>query len=198
MSPFSLRDIGQVRWLTGNVTTLQWIKPGYEAETAAALGYDKNRLSHGYFIALMKRPPTPDEFIFEGTTLRSGGREGLPAQSWDADARREKVHDQVLAEYGSDGYRKLQISTLGGIKVTGPERLAKVLPTIAHDDKIGPDVQYPMGGGGLQWRLHKAVPFLIAAHVDAFGRATASGFSLDLRLGGYGARARLRSYLTTA
>lgn len=198
MAQFTLRDIGQVRWLSGNVTTLQWIKPGHEAETAAGLGYDRDRLSRGYFVALMTRPPTPDEFQFDGTTLRSGGRDGLPASSREADERREKVHDRVLAERGAEGYRALQVSALRAVRISGPARLAKVLPDIAHDPAQAPDAQYPMGGGGLQWRLLKVVPFLIAAHVDAFGRVVTPGFALDLRSGGYDARARLRRYLEAA
>lgn len=55
--------------------------------------------------------------------------------------------------------------------------------------------QYPMGGGGLQWTLFRPLDFLIAVQVDPDGTVRSKGFTLNLKLGGYDARARLRRYL---
>ena len=107
--------LGQLATLTGNVTTLQWIKPGFEADTEAALGYHRGRLAQGYWIMVLKRLPQPHEFTFDGTTLNSGGRTGLPGQTEAADKLRPKVHDRVLAERGAVGYADLQRRTLGHV-----------------------------------------------------------------------------------
>jgi hypothetical protein len=52
-----------------------------------------------------------------------------------------------------------------------------------------------MGGGGLQWTLFRPLDFLIAVQVDPDGTVRSKGFTLNLKLGGYDARARLRRYL---
>lgn len=39
--------LGQPATLSGDVTTLQWIKPGYEGTTEASLGYRRGRLAQG-------------------------------------------------------------------------------------------------------------------------------------------------------
>lgn len=183
---------------TGNITTLQWIKPGYDAETEDALGFERGRLSMGYWILLLTSVPDPNAFEFAGTTLRSGGREGLPAKDWSLDAQRPRVHDQMQSKHGKDGYRALQLAALRRAAITGPERLARVVPEIRHDDNIMPDRQYPMGGGGLQWVIRKpGLSFLAAAWIAPDQRANIPNEAIDLRKG-YEARATLRQYLISA
>ena len=80
--------LGQTELLYGDVTTLRWIKPGYEAETAAAPGYHVNKLAQGYCVVLLRQMPKPADFEFAGTTLRSGGRAGR--------SERHRVHAEVL------------------------------------------------------------------------------------------------------
>jgi hypothetical protein len=72
----------------GTITTLQWIKPGVERRTEDALGFNANRLAAGYWILFLKTLPDEKAFEFDGTTMRSGGREGLPAKSWGIDQSR--------------------------------------------------------------------------------------------------------------
>lgn len=192
-------SLGQYVLLAGNVTTLQWIKPGYEAETEAALGFHRGRLAQGYWILVLKQLPRPDQFRFDGTTLNSGGRLGLPAGTAAADLQRPKVHDQVLGQRGAAGYADLQTRILRDIKVQGEQRIAKVLPGTRHDALMAPSAQYPAGGGGLQWSiLPPGVPFLAAAEVRADGTVAIPGRVLDLASGDYAARATLRHYLTSA
>jgi hypothetical protein len=192
-------SLGQHVTLSGNVTTLQWIKPGYEAETEAALGFHRGRLSQGYWILLLKQLPRPDQFRFDGTTLNSGGRLGLPAATSASDVQRPKVHDQVLGQRGAAGYADLQTRTLRDIRVQGEQRIAKVLPGTRHDALMAPSAQYPAGGGGLQWSiLPPGLPFLAAAEVRADGTVAIPGRVLDLASGEYAARATLRQYLTMA
>ena len=191
--------LGQHVTLSGNVSTLQWIKPGYDAETEAALGFHRGRLAQGYWILLLKQLPRPDQFRFDGTTLNSGGRLGLPAATSAADLQRPKVHDQVMDQRGAAGYADLQSRTLRDIRVQGEQRIAKVLPGTRHNALMAPAAQYPAGGGGLQWSiLPPGLPFLAAAEVRADGTVAIPGRVLDLSSGDYAARATLRQYLTMA
>lgn len=191
--------LGQLANLTGNVTTLKWIKPGFEADTEAALGYHRGRLAQGYWIMVLKRLPQPHEFTFDGTTLNSGGRMGLPGQTEAADKLRPRVHDRVMAERGAAGYADLQRRTLGHVAIQGDQRIAKVLPALRHDAGMAPADQYPMGGGGLQWVITApGLPFMAAAEVRPDGTVAIPGQVLNLRTGGYDARARLRQHLMSA
>jgi hypothetical protein len=191
--------LGQQVILSGNVTTLQWIKPGHEAETEAGLGFQRGRLAQGYWIVVLKQLPRPDQFTFDGTTLNSGGRLGLPVRIEAADKLRPKVHDQILARHGTAGYADLQARVLRDVRVQGEQRIAKVLPGTRHDAAMAPSVQYPAGGGGLQWSITPpGMPFLAAAEVRADGTVAIPGKVLDLRGGGYGARAALRQHLMLA
>lgn len=191
--------LGQHVTLSGNVTTLQWIKPGFDAETEAALGFHRGRLAQGYWIVLLTQLPRPDQFRFDGTTLNSGGRLGLPAATSAADLQRPRMHDQIMGQRGAAGYTDLQARTLREIRVQGEHRIAKVLPGTRHDALMAPSAQYPAGGGGLQWSITPpGLPFLAAAEVRAAGIVAIPGRELDLNSGGYAARATLRQYLMMA
>jgi len=86
------------------------------------------------------------------------------------------------------------------VTLTGPERIAKVVPVRRHDRSITPDKQYPMGGGGLQWTLlEPGKQFLVAMHVAPDGIATLPGFKVKLGPNAaYDARARVMRYLESA
>ena len=192
--------LGNTETISGDVTTLQWIKPGYEGDIERALGYHPGKLAQGYYILLLTRKPQPAEFEFSGTTLRSGGRAGLPAASDALDALRPKVHAEMQVKYGAAGYTDLQTNVLKTITIKGDQRICKVLPDLRHNPGMAPNDQYPMGGGGLQWTLKKpGIPFLVAVRVNANGTADMPmGVSVDLAKGGYEARAKLRQYMTRA
>jgi hypothetical protein len=189
------RQLGETVSLGGDVTTLQWIKPGIELETCLARGYRIDRLSGGYQIAVLRQMPVPDDFIFSGTTLRSGGRLGLPKSDPDSDRQRRHVHDEMVKERGAEAVRQMRRAALSMISLQGAQRLVKVLPEIRDDPLMSPSEQYPMGGGGLQWTLVRPLDFLIAVQVYPDGTVRSKGFTLNLKLGGYDARARLRRYL---
>ena len=191
--------VGHIETISGDVTTLQWIKPGYEAETERALGYHSGKLAQGYYVLLLTRKPQPAEFEFSGTTLRSGGRLGVPAPTNALDALRPRVHTEMQSSYGAAGYSDMQTNALKTIALKGDQRVCKVLPDLRHNPGMAPNDQYPMGGGGLQWTLKKpGLPFLVAVRVNPNGTADTPGFSVDLVKGGYDARAKLRAYMMTA
>ena len=194
--------LGAIEAYSGNVTTLIWIGPRSAADIEERLGYGAGRLSKGYWIVVLKQRLTPADFEFEGTTLNSGGRLGLPGASDAADAARRKMHDKIMGEYGKTGYTKLQEHALRGIEYSGTNRIAKVLPVTPHDGRLSPALQYPMGGGGLQWRLKTKVDFLVACFVDDKLVAETPLFTVDLAephgSRRYENRAKLMNYLATA
>lgn len=174
--------LGRSSLFWGNVTTLNWIgtKPAADIETS--LGFGAGRLSAGFFVLLLKERLAPEDFEFDGTTLRSGGRMGLPGATTAADERRLRVHDGMIAEYGRDGYRRMQQRALESAVISGPQRIAKVLPKIPHNEEMAPSQQYPMGGGGLQWKiLRPGKLFLVAMFVDQNGIATLPDRTIDIR-----------------
>jgi hypothetical protein len=145
---------------------------------------------------LLKEPLQPADFEFDGTTLRSGGGLGNPAGLTAADQLRPRVHDTIDATR----YLVLQRQALAAVTLTGGVRIAKVLPMKPHSVSLPPDVQYPPGGGGLQWRI--VLPgkrFLIAIFVDPAGTAHSTSFTLDIGPNApYNNRARVMNYLKSA
>ncbi len=192
--------VGEFRSLTGNVTTLNWIGARSPQMIEQSVGYGAGRLAQGYWIALLKDMLLPADFELGGTTLRSGGRLGLPAATTVADQARPRVHDEVLSESGEAGYRQLQMFALQAVRLQGPGRVAKVLPMTPHDPNMTADLQYPPGGGGPQWTLlPPGKRFLIAARVEPNGQATTTTFSVDIRQTmPYENRAKFMRYLESA
>src|SRR3954447_3987263 len=123
-----MKPLGHLEEFRGDVTTLNWIGPRPPQAIERNLGFAARRLAAGYWVVLLAHPLAPGDFVFSGNTLRSGGREGLPASSLAADALRPRIHDLLLAERGQQGYEHLQQQVLRTIAIKGPERIAKVIP----------------------------------------------------------------------
>lgn len=210
MRDLTLDRLGQlVGPVTGNITTLNAIPFGNPRAVEQNLGFEKGRLNAGYSILLFKTLPTPEQFIFEGTTLRSGGKLGVPAATTEEDAARQSVHQSILDERGVRIYQQMQTQSLKTTAVSGPKRMVRVVAVTEHDPAKSPEDQYPMGGGQLQWRLTKAsdgttprMQALFAAHIDASGTAHIKGKTLSLISGTYlddiAARTELQQYLQWA
>ncbi|MBN9673465.1 hypothetical protein [Roseibium aggregatum] len=186
----------------GNISQLRAIILADYRATEANLGFHAGRLSNGFKLLLLKSPPRPDDFEFQGTTLRSGGRFGLPAATYAEDAKREAVHDSIMSERGAAGYRALQEHVLGVSSFTGPDRFVKVMPDTRHDGAMSPADQYPMGGGFLQWDLKKpGLPFLYAANFRPDGTVITEKETFQLNSGkflaDYPQRQKLQKFLQT-
>lgn len=187
---------GDFMMLRGDVSTLQRIGARSGAALEAELGFHGGRLAKGYLLLVLRQRLTPADFEFAGITLRSGGRLGNPASTPAADQLRERVSDQMRREYGAVGYDKMKEKALGNITDSGPQRIIKILPTIRHDAALGPDVQYPPGGGGLQWTLVKECRFQVALEVTETGQAKAQGLSWPIGAGStYDDRHQINAYL---
>jgi hypothetical protein len=195
MTPL-LRTPDAVLYLKGNVTKNRWVGPKSRGPLARSLGFAEARLAQGWAVLVLKQQLSAADFILEGITLRSGGRAGLPSANAALDAVRPAVHAQIQADYGPEGYRKLQALGLSGVKDTGEDRIVKVVAYTSHDRDMAPRDQYPMGGGGLQWRLVRPCRFQVAMTVDAQGIARIPGFSAVLSDSlAYDARARLARHI---
>lgn len=181
------------------VTTLNWVGPRTGSQIEQSLGYGAGRLSDGYWIVLLKQELSIDDFEFAGSTLRSGGRDGLPAKDAKSDNLRTFVNDRMKREYSEADYKQLKLKALGSAKTFGSQRITKVIPVARNDPSLAPDLQYPMGGGGLQWNLVRPCRFLIAVKVDPDGTATTPRFTTNLGpSAAYENRAKVAQYLDCA
>ncbi len=194
--------LGTLVDLKGDVTQNRWVGARSARDLERSLGYSTGRLSAGWTVILLKQTLQPADFRFSGLTIRSGGREGLPADTPAADQLRRHVSDIVLAERGAAGYLDLQKKALASITPTGPDRIVKIIPVTPHNAGMAPADQYPMGGGGLQWTLIRPCSFLVAMTVDTNGIAVlASTPPLSVFLGesaAYDDRAKVAQFLNQA
>lgn len=196
MKPLVLGGLVAVK---GDITSNNWVAARSARALEQNLGYGTGRLSAGWWILLLKQKLTPDDFKFSGTTLRSGGRYGLPADDPEADRARTHVYEKLQEDYGAAQVEKMKQRFLASAQYQGPERLVKIIPVTPHSDTEAPNRQYPMGGGGGQWTLVKECEFLVAVKVDGNGIARTPGFSVFLgESANYEDRARLRKYLDSA
>jgi len=189
---------GTVDW-SGDVTQNQWVSARSARGLEKSLGFAEGRLSAGWWILVLKQKLTPQDFIFAGLTLRSGGRYGKPADTPEEDDTRLHVHCDMLRKYGAAELDRMKRKALVDIAYTGPRRLVKVVAVTRHSMTEAPSKQYPMGGGGLQWTLRRDCEFFVAVRVDAHGNALTPNFSVFLgESAAYADRDRLARYIETA
>ena len=173
-------NVGHFYRLAGNVTQLDKLPITSPPDLEKYIGFGPGRLAAGYWVMLFKGILKADDFEMDGTTLRSGGKDGLPLKDPVADEARKRVHDRLLADRGKAGYSAFRQLHLRLIPPIGAQRLIKIRANTPHSDDIAPDIQYPPGGGGLQWRLIRRMRFLAALHIDADGMATSRQFQLSV------------------
>jgi hypothetical protein len=205
--------VGNVQAFTGDISTLNAIGgPRPPADIEAMLGYRAGRLSQGYYILLLVEELRPEDFVFAGTTLRSGGRAGLPQKTKDADKLRQHVTSDRIREerkHVAEGikqsaelleYIRQQEHALKTATYRGPNRLAKVLPVERISGDFSPEVEFPMGGGGKQWTIETPKSFLIALQVTDKLEAITPKFTVSLVQGpqAYDNRAKVARYLESA
>lgn len=194
-----MMQIGHTETRAGDVTSLNFVAARPPALIERTLGFAPGRLGRGYWLLLLLDMVGIDDFRLGGFTLLSGGRDGLPAATWEADKLRPAIHDRVVAGYDDQGRKLRQIAAAAINRLTGPQRTMKVVPLIGHDPNIGPASQYPQGLGAPQWTLIQAKRFLVAGQVDAMGRFTGRGVEGNVAAtAAYDDRARVAHYLEKA
>jgi hypothetical protein len=178
-------------WLRGDVTQLQAIAMATPLELAARLGLAPERMVRGYWICVMDYEPDDEkfmrrftrDFIYAGTTMRSGARMGVPAATEKKDKLREHSHDVIMKSYGKDGYDRAKLADLQRITSKGHSRLVNVVTFVRHIKHMSPATQYPVGGPHLQWTLTNTKPLTCAALIDGQGIAHFAGQSLPISPG---------------
>ncbi|WP_198376215.1 hypothetical protein [Neoroseomonas rubea] len=183
----------------GDITKNRFVGARCARDVERSLGFGAGRLAQGWAVLVLKDRLTPADFKFSGTTLRSGGRLGLPADTAADDAARPHVADVMRAEYGATHVERMQQLALASVTEKGPDRIVKVVPVQDHDSDAAPSAQYPMGGGGLQWTLTTPKTFLVAMTVSDAEIATIPDFSAFIGPSApYDARARIARWLDQA
>ncbi len=167
----------------GDITSLNAVGVLPAENVERNLGFGPGRLAQGYWLLLLKQPLLGGDFELGGTTMRSGGRLGLPGQTAADDMARARVQDEIVRERGQQGYADMKAGLARDAKISGPERLCKVIPFKPHDASLPPADQYPMGGGFKQWTIARGheKEFLVAMVVDATGLAKTPALSGQLK-----------------
>ncbi len=130
--------------MTGFVTKALFLRGRTTNELEASLGYAKGRLDGGYWLLFLEQTPTPADFEFMGYSQMSGG---VPLGHLNSSGG--LTAEQSLRAGGFDMTRLKQKIIREVFRISGPERLAKVIPL---DPAQGP-TPYPPGGGIPQWRI---------------------------------------------
>ena len=144
--------------LGGFVTKRISIQNKSLVEIERILGYNRGRLALGAVILVAQKLPNINDFYLQGTTE-------VPSH---------RVYDQMgnlnfpKNQKESLHYTKLKIATKSGWSTYGDNSLVKVIPKIAHNSTLIPDLQYPPGGRVEQWEINKnaQIDFKVVAVFD--------------------------------
>lgn len=156
--------VGRIVQMRGFFGKALFLRQQPAAELERRLGYRAGRLREGWWLLFAMKMPAPEGFEVAGYSQMSGGvvqgHLPRPADPRTAEARlRDDGHDLI-------GLKTRLVEQT--FKLTGPERLAKVVPVAdAHGTPGVPD--YPPGSGIPQWKLTQGLPWRVAAFVEADG-----------------------------
>jgi hypothetical protein len=156
-------SVGTLKQMTGYCTHAFLLRGKTLEQLEDLLGYRRGRLVTGATILFLKQLPGPDDFQFAGYSYFSDGAvTGHKLNPADRDPYR--MESLLKSEHG---WSETQIRThkqkMIGTKivVSGPERLAKLIPVTAHS----PGEEYPPGQGVFQVKITRALPFEVKSIV---------------------------------
>jgi hypothetical protein len=129
--------IGQTMKVTGYITKDKFLvgRPLFVLE--GYLGFHQGRLSRGATFVKLNRFPLEDEFELAAYSITA--------------AHRHVTHT------GQD-ISKLRKMAIASWRLSGPDRLIKVIAAIEHDRNWTNDDQYPPGAGVPQWKIRRDRP----------------------------------------
>ena len=156
---------GSVHLMTGYCTHAFLLRAKTGAELEAMLGYRRGRLAKGFSILFLETLPDPDGFQLAGYTYFSDGARGGHRLTKE-DREPVRMESLLKSEHGwSDAEIRAKKRGMVGtkIKITGHERLAKVIP--ASDHVAGEE--YPPGLGVFQVKIVRPLRFRVKANVAA-------------------------------
>lgn len=145
--------------LGGYFTKALYLRNQPSREVENRLGYRAGRLDEGWHLCFLLQMPKSDDFEVRGYSQMSDG----VAQGHLASPPDPRNAEQKLDADGFD-LAKIKANLIANtFRLSGPERLAKVIPArggFGEND-------YPPGSGIPQWTLRKGVrlQFMVAAFV---------------------------------
>ncbi len=155
-------SVGIIDTFKGNFTKALYLRSHNSAELERRLGYGAGRLGQGWWLIFALDKPPASGFEFGGYTHFSGSRIGNPALG----AARPHVQDELAKHLGgAAGVANAKTSHVQQIELTGPNRLAKVIP-------VAPGNDYPVGAGIYQCNVTVPIRCKVAAFIPPGGTYT--------------------------
>jgi|SRR5579862_6380048 len=111
------------------------------------LGFEEGRLARGGCVVALTQLPGKRDFDLGGYTNVSMHRFKMPG-GLDVDVLKKTVMEIW--------------------KLSGENRLVKVIPTIRHDPAKDPDQQYPHARGVPQWDIQSELPCVVVGTLSAY------------------------------
>jgi hypothetical protein len=143
----------------GNFTKAFYLRAKKGDELEKLIGYGAGRLAKGWWLLFALEKPLAVDFQFGGYNHFSGSRIGHPSLG----EARPTVDESLAKELGGEvGLRKKKVSHIAALEISGPQRLAKVLPVAAGAD-------YPVGPGIYQCNITKPILCEVAAFIPPGG-----------------------------
>lgn len=147
--------VGGTANLRGFFTKALYVRNQPSREIEKRLGYRAGRLDEGWWLCFLLQMPKGDDFEVRGYSQMSGG----VAQGHLASPPDPRNAEQKLAADGVDMVKVKGNLLRDVFRLSGPERLAKVIPARGE---FGEN-DYPPGSGIPQWTLTKPLQFKVAA-----------------------------------
>lgn len=152
-------SVGTIDFFKGNFTKALYLRGQSSSELERRLGYGPGRLAQGWWLIFALDKPASTDFEFGGYTHFSGSRIGDPKLG----ASRDHVETDLAKHLGgSAGVAHAKIGHVAGLELSGPNRLAKVIP-------VAPGNDYPVGAGIYQCNVTSPVKCKVAAFVPPGG-----------------------------
>ena len=152
-------SVGVVDKFKGNFTKALYLRSQSSRELETRLGYGPGRLSEGWWLLFALERPAPSSFEFGGYTHFSGSRIGNPSLG----PGRPHVEDGLLKTFGGlAGMASAKARHVAMLELSGPNRLAKVIP-------VAPGNDYPVGSGIYQCNVTAPIRCKVAAYVPPGG-----------------------------
>ena len=129
-------------------------------EIERVLGFHAGRLSKGAKFVAAVRLPGIDDFDLAGYSQ---------VASHHTKAQYGNLNNPI-GIHEENAYRIRKQNAMLTWKLTGSERLVKVLPAMTHDGNMDPDIQYPVGAGAPQWvvKYNSKIPCRYIAEVSDY------------------------------